>query len=256
LLPVGLTLSIDARKLAINGVREVEYQAIYVLAGTWPRTIHPTLVPGGLGSVFPSDYEVPDHHTFFYFDTELEARLQHQVHNFQDILGQTRGQILYDTENSTFIKGPHDYACWKEQFTGIRPENQQKRRANREREMKEVGHLFKAPPPRKPIVIIKKQEEDETESVAATAGGSRAGSVSGTGSAFSRPCSGLSMSSRSSGMSRSSSHRSTTTTRNWYSRSNYHVGGLRVKNEVKSELEDEEGPSPPKRIKTELMSIF
>lgn len=246
LLPIGLNVSIDARKIHINGMRDISYQAIWVLAGTWPHSIHPTLLPGGAGSVYPSTYQVPQQHTFYYCDIELEAKLQRKVHNFSDILATTRGQVNYDDRGTIRIKGPQDHADWKSQFTGRKQPPQNKKKMNRNGEKEEVSHLFKAPPPRPPIVPKEVKEEDE--SVAATAGSSCGGSVSGVGSAFSRPGSRMSMSSHSSGFSRTSSHQ----TRNWYTREVWGLGGLRIKPEVKSELEDEDGPSPPKRMKAEL----
>merc|ERR1740122_875449 len=46
LMPVGCLVSVDARRVHISGVKNVEYQAIQVLAGFWPITPHPTLLPG------------------------------------------------------------------------------------------------------------------------------------------------------------------------------------------------------------------
>jgi len=246
LLPIGLNVSIDARILRMNGMRDISYQAIWVLAGTWPHSIHPTLLPGGAGSVFPSTYQVPDHHTFYYCDIELESKLQRKVNNFYDILADMRGQISFDDRGVIHIQGPQDHADWKSQFTGRKPP-QNRKKAKRSGEKEEVSHLFKAPPPRPPIVP-KEVKEEEEGSVAATAGSSCGGSVSGIGSAFSRPCSGMSMSSHSSGISRTSSFQR----RNWYNSDTWQHGGLRIKPEVKSELDDEDGPSPPKRMKAEL----
>ena len=62
ILPVGCLVSVDARRVHVNDVKNVEYQvteiscckfklvgqiqALVVLAGAWPLTPHPTLLPG------------------------------------------------------------------------------------------------------------------------------------------------------------------------------------------------------------------
>ena len=64
ILPVGCLVSVDARRVHVNDVKNVEYQvteiscckfklvsqlqALVVLAGAWPLTPHPTLLPGCL----------------------------------------------------------------------------------------------------------------------------------------------------------------------------------------------------------------
>ena len=50
-----------------------------MLAGFWPSCPHPTLFPGGQGSVAPS-YELPSGtFTFYYLELALEAKLQRKV---------------------------------------------------------------------------------------------------------------------------------------------------------------------------------
>ena len=78
LLPVGLSVSVDARRLNMLGVNNLEYQAVNVFAGSWPNTPAPTLLPGGRGS-FTQAYEVPDNHTFYYLELSLEAKLSAKV---------------------------------------------------------------------------------------------------------------------------------------------------------------------------------
>ena len=49
------------------------------MAGFWPPCPHPTLFPGGQGSVAPS-YEIPSGtFTFYYLELALEAKLQRKV---------------------------------------------------------------------------------------------------------------------------------------------------------------------------------
>jgi len=251
LIPVGLTVSIDARRVHITGVRDIEYQAISVLAGPWPITLHPTLLPGGQGSLCGASYDVPDDHTFYYLELALEAKLRHKVSLLIDALGRTRGQLQYDLNDVAFIRGAADHQSWKEQFTG--PMRNTRKKNPREYKRQEVSHLFKAPPPR-PVEI--KEPKDETDSVVAMAGSS-AGSISGVGSVFSRPSSAMSLSSHTSGSrsvssrtcSESNRYMETFQERNWYNRQNWELGGLRLKTEVKAEQED--GPSPAKRTKIE-----
>merc|ERR1711971_222640 len=54
LLPVGVKCSVDARRVHISGVKGIEYQAVNLIVGPWSTTPHPTLLPGGQGSVAPS----------------------------------------------------------------------------------------------------------------------------------------------------------------------------------------------------------
>ena len=84
LLPVGLSLTVDARRVTSLPRRaEIEYQAVCVLAGSWPRTPHPTLLPGGPGS----HTEIPDLRlppdsppaTFYYLELCLESSLNEKL---------------------------------------------------------------------------------------------------------------------------------------------------------------------------------
>jgi len=51
MFPPGLRVCFDAR--AITKFRGVAYQAVVVLAGSWPSVPHPTMFPGGPGSISP-----------------------------------------------------------------------------------------------------------------------------------------------------------------------------------------------------------
>merc|ERR1712130_1072339 len=104
LLPVGCLVSCDARRVHISGIKNVEYQAITVLAGFWPLTPHPTLFPGGQGSVAPM-YDLPaGSFTFYYLELALEAKLQRKVNQLKDILGRSKGQIQYDWKNVQYVQ--------------------------------------------------------------------------------------------------------------------------------------------------------
>merc|ERR1712059_235660 len=87
-------------RVHISGVKNVEYQAIQVLAGFWPICPHPTLLPGGQGSLAPM-YELPTGtFTFYYLELALESKLQRKVNQLKEILGKSKGQIQYDWKPS------------------------------------------------------------------------------------------------------------------------------------------------------------
>ena len=58
----------DAR--SVEPFRGVHYQACAVFAGNWPPVPHPTLFPGGPGSITPC-YETRRNHTFYYLQLDL-----------------------------------------------------------------------------------------------------------------------------------------------------------------------------------------
>ena len=66
-LPVGCSVTCDARRVHIAGVKNVEYQAMVVLAGSWPPVPFPSMLQGGKGSTAP-DYDVPENSTFYYLE--------------------------------------------------------------------------------------------------------------------------------------------------------------------------------------------
>lgn len=141
LMPVGITLSVDARRVHISGVKGIEYQAVSVIVGGWPTTPHPTLLPGGQGSNAPS-YELPDEgtYTFYYLELALEAKLQKKVNQLKEIMGKSKGEIKYDNKNTETIADGKEAMRWREQFTGRR-----KRGANKDGDQKrEVFHAFRA----------------------------------------------------------------------------------------------------------------
>jgi len=140
LLPVGVTLSVDARKVHITGVKNIMYQAVSVVVGGWPQTPHPTLLPGGQGSEAPS-YELPDDgtYTFYYLELALEAKLQRKVNQLKEVMKKTKGEIKYDWTNTATVSDGREAVQWRAQFVG-----RKRRDKDFEHGKKEVFHAFKA----------------------------------------------------------------------------------------------------------------
>merc|ERR1711971_685645 len=143
LMPVGITLSVDARRVHISGVKGIEYQAVSVIVGGWPTTPHPTLLPGGQGSVAPA-YEIPDDgtYTFYYLELALEAKLQKKVNQLKEVMGKTKGEIKYDNKNTETIADGKEAVRWRQQFTGRRKRMDK----DGEQHKKEVFHASRAAP--------------------------------------------------------------------------------------------------------------
>jgi len=121
ILPVGCLVSVDARRVHISGVKNVEYQAIQVLAGYWPICPHPTLLPGGQGSIAPM-YELPSgSFTFYYLELALEAKLQRKVNQLKEILSKSKGQIQYDWRGAQYIQSKEQFIDWKRSMGSKRP---------------------------------------------------------------------------------------------------------------------------------------
>merc|ERR1712106_522569 len=205
ILPVGCLVSIDARRVHISGVKNVEFQAITVLAGYWPLCPHPTLLPGGQGSSAPM-YELPGGtFTFYYLELALEAKLQRKVNQLKEILGRSKGQIQYDWRSVQYIQSKEQFIDWKRSMGG------QKRRAGGSRPSgpREVLDTFKA------HAMTEEDMKDEKES-------------------------------------RTKVTQKTVQERTWYTPEAWEHGGLRIKNEVKDELEEGMEGSSAKRVKKEL----
>jgi len=141
-LPVGCAVSVDARRVHVVGVKNVEYQAIVVIAGSWPLTPHPTLMPGGQGSVSPA-YDTPDGiFTFYYMELAMEGRLTRKVQELKDLLSRSNGHINFNWNGVQYIQSKEQQMEWKRQYGGV-----QKRRRNQNFEpgkKREVMDTFRA----------------------------------------------------------------------------------------------------------------
>ena len=103
----------------MGDIKNVNYQAIIVLAGSWPAHPFPSLLRGGQGTYAPS-YDVPDNSTFYYFELPLEKKLMRKVNEFAAFVKKSRGKIEYDFRDVEYIKDKRDYHDWKEQMGGRR----------------------------------------------------------------------------------------------------------------------------------------
>merc|ERR1719470_231881 len=118
ILPVGCLVSVDARSVHISGVKNIQYQAILVLAGDWPITPHPTLFPGGKGSKAPK-YEIPrGNFTFYYLELALDSRLKRKVDQLKEVLAGSKGNITYDWRGVEYIRSKDQFLDWKYEMGG------------------------------------------------------------------------------------------------------------------------------------------
>jgi len=148
-LPVGCAVSVDARRVHVVGVKNIEYQAIVVIAGSWPITPHPTLMPGGQGSISPS-YELPSgNYTFYYMELALEGRLTRKVQDLKELLNRKDGNISYDWNNVKYIQSKEQQLDWKRQFVGDRKRN--------------YNHKFEPGQKREVLDVFRSAEANEEE---------------------------------------------------------------------------------------------
>jgi len=116
-LPVGCVVKVDARRIHISEVKNVQYQAILVLAGSWPAIPWPSLLKGGKGTLAPG-YEVPEDFTFYYLELPLENQLKRKVDKFKAIIKAAKGRVEYDWRDVEFIRNKDDFIDWKQQMGG------------------------------------------------------------------------------------------------------------------------------------------
>ena len=142
-LPVGCLVSCDARKVYIQELKKVEYQAMLVLAGSWPIVPHPTLLPGGLGSSAPT-YEVQPGHTFYYLELALESKLQRKVSMLKELVGRTKGQLQYEMRGVNFISSREEFSRWQEAMGGARYRQGTEFRSQGRKGPREILDAFKS----------------------------------------------------------------------------------------------------------------
>jgi len=140
-LPVGLNVCVDARRIHMRDVKNVNYQAIIVLAGSWPAHPFPSLLRGGQGTYAPS-YDVPENSTFYYLELPLESRLKRKVDEFASIVKGTRGKVEFDFRDVEYVKDKQDYIDWKIQMGGRREEEHYPR--SRRTELKDCIDTFRS----------------------------------------------------------------------------------------------------------------
>jgi len=202
-LPVGCLVSVDARRVHVVGAKNIEYQAIVVIAGLWPKTPHPTLLPGGPGSVAPC-YEIPKGpHTFYYMELALEGKLTRKLNLFKELSTKTRGQLNFDWHNCQYIQSKEQFIEWKQRLGG---------------NMVKQGGGFSKGGKREVLDVFKSTvaEEEDIKS-------DKAPKV----------------------------QQKTVQERTWYTPEAWEHGGLRLKEEVKDEMEEGLNPTPAKKIKRE-----
>jgi len=232
-LPIGLAVTVDCRRLSRKDEAEmggVEYQAMVVLAGSWPETPHPSLFPGGPGSHAPG-YEAKERiSTWYYMELELEDRLDDRVRQFKKTL--VKGNIKYTTRNVTEFRTPGDSDRWRGLFTNV-PRDKKRKREDTKRP---VQHVFKEPLPRK---LKLKEDPDRAQSDVASVGGSRSGwSGVELHNQMNSPKSKSSKRSKRGSSTRNSESSTGTGTscsskRSWYGEG---PGFLQIKKEVKMEI--------------------
>ena len=203
----------DARRVKIPGVTNLQHQAITVLAGSWPSSL-PVLLPGGPGTTSQA-FDVPPDMTFYYLELSRDAKLAVKLESLKEELGRTSGEVVFmRNRSSEVIRGGQDLDLWRRLFT-----NKPKRPRPRGEERgfsRDVRHTFRAPPAR----VIKTKKEDDDSSSMATAGGTGGSvcSLSEVSSQMSRPVSRLSS---------TSSWQSSKSRRSWYNPHYWSHGGLR-----------------------------
>lgn len=113
-LPIGLIVYFDAIKVA-NPTRTfrdmgIEYQAVVVLAGSWPELPHPTALVVGNGTYAP---RYSGRHTFFYLNRDVGWQMVLKQHDFS----QTCYDLQLRRSHRSQIRSSRDYAAWHEEFS-------------------------------------------------------------------------------------------------------------------------------------------
>ena len=161
IFPVGCLVSVDARSVHISGVKNVPYQAVLVLAGDWPVTPHPTLLPGGKGSTAPK-YEMPSHAcTFYYLELAMDSRLQRKVDQLKQVLEGCSGNITYDWRGCNYIRNKEEFLDWKYKMSG-RSSDGGGRRFHGPREVLDTFRAFSMVEEEMAVKVVTREVENRT----------------------------------------------------------------------------------------------
>jgi len=160
-LPVGCMVKVDARRIHIDGVKNVQYQALIVVAGTWPPTPFPSALQGGKGTFAP-DFEIPDEATFYYLELPLESRCKKKVDHFKSLLKDSRGKIEYDWRDVEYIRDKQDYIDWKHQMGGREFDDRGPRRRDGPRECLDTFKSCSMPEEELAVKVVTKEVEQRT----------------------------------------------------------------------------------------------
>lgn len=234
-LPVGINVTVDAHPVRADWrcrVRPIVYQAACVLAGSWPTTPHPTLIPGGRGTYAPIFEPPVVPSTWYYMELVKETELHRKADKFRELLERLpKGTDDFMFNNVRFVQGRDDIEEWRGQFVANyrrRPEYSGQKRAFSQ---KRITHRFKMPLIKK----FKTKQEMDDSSVAGCVSSSIRSSLNDL-SSFCSNNSHFSGSRSSSAMSmRLGSEAGLAKQRTWYDQNAFSFGGLRLKQEVKSE---------------------
>ena len=148
----------------ILSFRGVGYQVIALFAGSWPAVPHPTLLPGGPGSVCTT-YDFPEsaeRQTFYYLNLKLPEIQDEDWEEFR-YESDRRGVRLM--EYGDVIETKEDFFRWQDRFAPVKVQQRRhngNRGAPRRAFKKSNYHEFKRQPPKPPIFTKRiKIENDE-----------------------------------------------------------------------------------------------
>lgn len=148
ILPVGLRVTFDARP--IPRFRGVGFQAISVMAGTWPSVPHPTLLPSQSGhqSYYGcNDVVIPPEHAFYYLKLSLKDVLNQDVEMFKTEVNRNGVQLLH---SEFVIHDGLDFRQWQDIYAPswlLNNRDRPKRRTiPRSRRVSQIEHIFKRVP--------------------------------------------------------------------------------------------------------------
>lgn len=160
-VPAGLNVFFDARRM-VPPYRGVGYQVIALFAGSWPSVPHPTLLPGGPGSVCTT-YDLDEsasRQTFYYLNLKLPEIQDEDWEEFR-IQSDRHGTRLM--EYGDVIESREDFFRWQSRFAPVKIQQRQRSGGSFQRRQQKTNyHEFKRQPPKAPIFTKRiKIENDE-----------------------------------------------------------------------------------------------